>query len=59
VELVRELAERTDEPAATTLTHALEAGRAVIALTVLDREQILWALDVARMVWRGIGTLHF
>jgi hypothetical protein len=39
--LVRELADCVDEPAATTLRDSLDAGHAVIALTIPDREQIL------------------
>jgi hypothetical protein len=44
-ELVRELADRVAEPSAGTLEAALDAGRAVIALTVADRERILRILE--------------
>jgi hypothetical protein len=40
-ELVRELAERVEEPAASTLRDGLSAGRAAIALTIEEREQIV------------------
>jgi hypothetical protein len=43
-ELVLELAAGVDDPARTTLLEALDAGRAAIALTVDEREQILGAL---------------
>jgi hypothetical protein len=45
VELVRELAERVDEPAASTLRNGLKVGRATFALTIEEREQILRALE--------------
>jgi hypothetical protein len=44
-ELVEALAESAYEPAASTLRGALEADRAVVALTVLEREQLLRALE--------------
>jgi hypothetical protein len=44
-ELVRELAERVEEPAATTLRNCLDAGRATFALTIEEREQILRGLE--------------
>jgi hypothetical protein len=44
-ELLRELAERVEEPAASTLRDMLDASRAVIALTVEEREQIPRALE--------------
>lgn len=44
-ELVRELIDRVDEPTAGQLEGALDAGRAVVALSVADRERILRALE--------------
>jgi hypothetical protein len=44
-DLVRELAVQVDEPTAGTLEAALDADRAVIALTVEGRERILRVLD--------------
>jgi hypothetical protein len=44
-ELVRELIDRVDEPTAGQLEGALDAGRAVVALTIADRERILRALE--------------
>jgi hypothetical protein len=44
-EFVRELIDRVDEPTAGQLEGALDAGRAVVALTVQDRERILRALE--------------
>jgi hypothetical protein len=44
-ELVRELIDRVDEPTAGQLEGALDAGRAVVALTIQDRERILRALE--------------
>jgi hypothetical protein len=44
-ELVRELAARVDEPTAGYLMFALEAGLAVVALSIQDRERILGALE--------------
>jgi len=41
---VRELAEDVEEPAATTLRDGLDAGRATIALTIEERDQIMRAL---------------
>lgn len=43
-ELTRVLADLADEPAAGTLEAGLDADRKVIALTILEREQILRAL---------------
>jgi hypothetical protein len=43
-ELVHELIARVDEPTATELEVALIDGRAVVALTIDDRERILRAL---------------
>jgi hypothetical protein len=40
-ELVRELAHLVGEPTATTLRQALDREQAVVALTILEREQIL------------------
>jgi hypothetical protein len=54
-ELVRELAERVDEPSASTLRDGLDAGRAAIALTILEREQILLGLDACP---DGLGELR-
>ena len=45
---VRELARRVDEPTRGMLEKALGLGTTVLALTVADRERILWALDDAR-----------
>jgi hypothetical protein len=42
--LVRKLAARVDEPTAGYLIFALDTGRALVALTVEDRERILRAL---------------
>jgi hypothetical protein len=44
-EIVRELAGLVDEPATSTLRDGLDAGRAAIALTIVEREQILRALE--------------
>jgi hypothetical protein len=44
-ELVWELADLADEPAASTLRNCLKAGRTTFALTFADREAILRALD--------------
>jgi hypothetical protein len=43
--VVRELIRRVDEPTASQLQRALDAKRAVIALSIIDRERILRALD--------------
>jgi hypothetical protein len=45
-ELVRKLADLVDEPTAGTLEGCLDAGRAVIALSIEDRARILRALEV-------------
>ena len=45
---VRELARLVDEPTRGLLEKALALGTTVLALTVADRERILWALDDAR-----------
>jgi hypothetical protein len=44
-ELVRELIDRVDEPTEGQLEGALDARRAVVALTIHDRERILRALE--------------
>jgi hypothetical protein len=44
-EVVRELAHLVDEPAATTLRDGLDSGRTAIALTIVERELILRALE--------------
>jgi hypothetical protein len=44
-ELVRELAGRVDGPTASTLELALDSERAVVALSIEDRERILRALE--------------
>jgi hypothetical protein len=44
-ELIRELAQRVEDPAASTLRDGLERGRATFALTIEEREQILRALE--------------
>jgi hypothetical protein len=44
-ESARQLADLVDEPTAGTLEAALDAGRAVIALSIEDRERILRALE--------------
>jgi hypothetical protein len=44
-EVVRELADLVGEPTAGTPEGALDAGRATVALTIEDREQILRALE--------------
>jgi hypothetical protein len=45
---VRELARIVDEPTRSTLEKALALGTVVLALTIEDRERLLWALDDAR-----------
>jgi hypothetical protein len=45
---VRELVRLVDEPTRSLLEKALGRGTEVVALTVADRERILWALDDAR-----------
>jgi hypothetical protein len=47
-EEVRELARLVDEPTRSVLEKALALGTTVVALTIDDRERILWALDDAR-----------
>ena len=42
---VRELITLVDEPTRSFLEKALALGGEVVALTVEDRERILWALD--------------
>lgn len=37
-----------DEPTRSVLEKALALGTAVVALTIEDRERILWALDDAK-----------
>jgi acyl transferase domain-containing protein len=44
-ELIRELAERVEEPAASTLRDGLDRGRATFALTIEEREQLLRGLE--------------
>jgi hypothetical protein len=45
-ELVRELADQVEEPAASTLRAGLDAGgRTTLALTIEEREQILRGLE--------------
>jgi hypothetical protein len=45
---VRELARLVDEPTRSILEKALALGTVVLALTIEDRERLLWALDDAR-----------
>jgi len=45
---VRELALLVDEPTTSLLDKALVLGTVVLALTIDDRERILWALDDVR-----------
>jgi hypothetical protein len=45
---VRELARLVDEPTRSLLEKALAFGTVVLALTIEDRERLLWALDDAR-----------
>jgi hypothetical protein len=45
---VRELARLVDEPTRSVLEKGLALGTVVLALTIEDRERILWALDDAR-----------
>ena len=45
---VRELARLVDEPTRSVLEKALALGTVVLALTIDDRERLLWALDYAR-----------
>jgi hypothetical protein len=45
---VRELARLVDEPTRSILEKALAFEAEVVALTIADRERILWALDDAR-----------
>ena len=45
---VRELARLVDEPTRSVLEKALAFGTVVLALTIQDRERILWALDDVR-----------
>ena len=45
---VRELVRLVDEPTRSFLEKALAQETGVVALTVADRERILWALDDAR-----------
>jgi hypothetical protein len=45
---VRELAGLVDEPTRSMLEKALAFGTVVLALTIEDRERLLWALDDAR-----------
>jgi hypothetical protein len=44
-ELVAEMADRVEDPAASTLRTALEMNRSTIALTIEEREQILRGLE--------------
>jgi hypothetical protein len=45
---VRELARLVGEPTRSVLEKALALGTVVLALTIEDRERLLWALDDAR-----------
>ena len=45
---VRELIRLVDEPTRGVLEKALSRGTMVVALTIEDRERLLWALDDAR-----------
>jgi hypothetical protein len=45
---VRELARRPDAPTRSVLEKALALGTVVLALTIEDRERLLWALDDVR-----------
>ena len=46
---VRELARLVDEPTRSVLEKALALETVVVALTIQDRERLLWALDDTRM----------
>ena len=45
---VRELIKLVDEPTCSLLEKSLAFGTDVVALTIEDRERILWALDDVR-----------
>lgn len=45
---VRELITLVDEPTRSFLEKSLALGNGVVALTIEDRERILWALDDVR-----------
>ena len=45
---VRELITLVDEPTRSLLERSLGLGNGVVALTIDDRERILWALDDVR-----------
>jgi hypothetical protein len=45
---VRELIALVDEPTRSLLERSLGLGAEVVALTIEDRERILWALDDVR-----------
>jgi len=45
---VRELIALVDEPTRSFLARSLALGAEVVALTIEDRERILWALDDVR-----------
>lgn len=45
---VRELAHVVDEPTKSVLGKALAFGTVLVALTIENRERLLWALDDAR-----------
>jgi hypothetical protein len=45
---VRELARLVDEPTRSLLEKALALGTGIVALTIEDRERLLWALDDVR-----------
>ena len=42
---VRELARLVDDPTRTVLMNAIRRETMIVALSISDREQILWALD--------------
>jgi hypothetical protein len=45
---VRELARLVDEPTRSLLEKALALGSGVVALTIEDRERLLWVLEDVR-----------
>ena len=53
---VRELIQLVDEPTRSFLEKSLALESEVVALTVEDRERILWALDDARTRWPSSGA---
>ena len=53
---VRELARLVDEPTRSVLEKALAFETDVVALTIADRERILWALRHARTIGENIDV---